>query len=252
MRISLAVGGLLAAAVAIVAAVQAQTTQVSANLRSTRPLVLVELYQSQGCSSCPPANANINAIADRPDLVALSFGVTYWDYLGWRDSFASPEFTQRQWDYARFNRRGNVATPQVWINGRRTIVGSNRGELEASIRAATSDGPTLAIRDGRLDVGAARAAGQSADVWVANYDPRSVEVAISAGENDGRTLPHRNIVRQLTRIGHWQGMAGSFALPHAAPGLATAAFLQEGRGGPVIAATKASRPPASTHIQAIS
>lgn len=100
MRISLAVGGLLAAAVAIVAAVHAQTIQVSANLRSTRPLVLVELYQSQGCSSCPPANANINAIADRPDLVALSFGVTYWDYLGWpRDSFASPEFTQRQWDY---------------------------------------------------------------------------------------------------------------------------------------------------------
>jgi len=201
--------------------------------------VLVELYQSQGCSSCPPADLNVNALADRPDVVALSFGVTYWDYLGWRDSFAKPQFTERQWDYARYNRQGNVATPQVWINGSRTIVGNSRTELEGSIRSASSDGPALAIKGGDVAVAAGRAPAQGADVWVANFDPRTVQVAISAGENGGRTLPHRNIVHQLTKVGHWTGAPASYALPRATAGLATAVFLQAGRGGPVIAATKA-------------
>jgi hypothetical protein len=201
--------------------------------------VLVELYQSQGCSSCPPADVNVNALADRPDVVALSFGVTYWDDLGWRDSFAKPQFTERQWDYARFNRRGNVATPQVWINGNRTIVGNNPTELERSIRDGSADGPAIAIRDGNVAIAAGRAPAQGADVWVANFDPRTVQVAIRAGENGGRTIPHRNIVHQLTMVGHWTGAPASYALPSAAPGLATAVFLQAGRGGPVIAATKA-------------
>jgi hypothetical protein len=201
--------------------------------------VLVELYQSQGCSSCPPADANVNALADRPDVVALSFGVTYWDYLGWQDSFAKPQYTARQWDYAHFNNQGNVATPQVWINGTRTIVGNDRNELDGSIRAASSDGPPLAIKDGSVIVAASRAPAAGADVWVANFDPRTVQVAIRAGENGGRTIPHRNIVHQLTKVGHWTGGAAKYELPRAAPGLATAVFLQAGRGGPVIAATKA-------------
>src|SRR5580693_943584 len=85
--------------------------------------VVVELFQSQGCSSCPPANANVMAIADRPDVLALSFGVTYWDSLGWKDTFASPKFTARQWDYAHGLGHSNVFTPQVVINGRRDGVG---------------------------------------------------------------------------------------------------------------------------------
>lgn len=201
--------------------------------------VLVELYQSQGCSSCPPADVNVNALADRPDVVALSFGVTYWDYLGWRDSFAKPQFTERQRDFARFNHQGNVATPQVWINGNRTIVGNDRTELEASIRDASAEGPAVAIRDGNVAIAAGHAPAQGADVWVANFDPRTVQVAIRAGENGGRTIPHRNIVHQLTRVGHWTGASMKYALPSAAPGLATAVFLQAGRGGPVIAAAKA-------------
>lgn len=202
--------------------------------------VLVELYQSQGCSSCPPADANVNALADRKDVVALSFGVTYWDNLGWRDTFAKPQYTERQWDYARFNHRGTVATPQVWINGNRTIVGSNRTELDGAIRDAAAEGPALAIRDGALAVAAARAPARGADVWVAQYDPRSVPVAIRAGENGGRTIPHRNIVHQLTMVGRWTGASAKYPLPRAVPRLATAVFLQAGRGGPVIAAIKGS------------
>ncbi len=202
--------------------------------------VLVELYQSQGCSSCPPANANVNALAGRPDVVALSFAVTYWDGLGWRDTFAKPQFTARQWEYARANDRPNVATPQVWLNGRSTIVGSNPRQLDAAIVAARAAGPALAIGGGAVAVGPGAAPGNGADVWVALYDPRSVAVPIRAGENGGRTLPHRNIVRQLVNLGRWTGQPVRYPLPAVPDGLAVAAFVQGGGGGPVVAATKAS------------
>ncbi len=222
---------LLAGAVALVAADRPAP--------SVAP-VLVELYQSQGCSSCPPAEANVNAIADRPYVVALSFGVTYWDQLGWKDSFATPQFTARQWDYAHANRRGNVATPQIWVNGARTIVGNDAGELARTIAASPrSGGPSLAIRDGRVAIGAGRAPKDGATLWVAHYDPRTIQVAIRAGENGGRTLPHKDIVRDLVRVGTWSGRAQSFTLPAARiAGLRTAAFLQAGTGGPVLVAAK--------------
>ena len=200
--------------------------------------VLVELYQSQGCSSCPPANANLNAIAGSPGIVALSFGVTYWDQLGWKDTFAKPQFTERQWDYARFNGRGNVATPQIWVNGRRTLVGNDRRELQSTIAAAQSSGPALSLLGGNVVVGQGRAPSGGADVWVARYDPRVVEVPIRAGENGGRTLPHRNVVRQLLTVGHWTGATKSFAVPASPQGLATAVFVQAGKGGPVLSSAK--------------
>ncbi|MEO7239868.1 MAG: DUF1223 domain-containing protein [Sphingomicrobium sp.] len=202
--------------------------------------VLVELFQSQGCSSCPPANANLNAIAGQPDVVALSFSVTYWDQLGWKDSFAQPKFTARQWDYAHFNKRGGVATPQIWVNGRKTIVGDDARELAATIGRADRRGPELLLRGNRLVIGAAPTAARSADIWIARYDPRTVNVAIRAGENGGRTLPHRNLVRQLVRIGHWTGKPQAVPIPAGPPGLALAAFLQAGNGGPVLAAAKSS------------
>ncbi len=212
---------------------------VAADWPPPRAPVLVELYQSQGCSSCPPAEANLNAIADRPDVVALSFAVTYWDQLGWKDTFATPQFTARQWDFARANHRGNVATPQIWINGVRTIVGDNGAELGAAIAGATRTGPALDVRGGHVLVGAGRAPAGGADLWVARYDPRTIQVAIRAGENGGRTLPHKNIVRELVRIGRWSGKAQSFDIPAGRiAGLGTAAFLQAGLGGPVIAAAK--------------
>ncbi len=200
---------------------------------------LVELYQSQGCSSCPPANANLNALAARSDVVALSFGVTYWDQLGWKDTFAKPQFTARQWDYARANGRANVATPQMWINGRTTIVGNDARQLNAAIRSAQSSGPSLTMNGRTVSVGAGRSPGDGADVWVALYDPRTVAVPIRAGENGGRTLPHRNIVRRLVNLGRWTGQPVSYTAPETPVGLASAAFVQVGGGGPVLAAARA-------------
>jgi hypothetical protein len=211
----------------------------AASARDAGPVV-VELFQSQGCSSCPPAQANINAIADRPDVLALSFGVTYWDQLGWKDSFASAAFTDRQWDYARRNGRTNVATPQVWVNGRTTIVGSNRAQLDAAIAGAgRAKGSVLALQKGRLAIAAGQAPVGGADIWLVRYDPRTIQVAIRAGENNGRTLPHRDVVRELVHLGRWTGQAQSLALPAATQStLRTAAFLQAGKGGPIVAAAK--------------
>ena len=204
-----------------------------------RPVV-VELFQSQGCSSCPPANANINAIADRRDVLALSFAVTYWDRLGWKDIFGSPRWTARQWEYARRAGRPQVATPQVIVNGRTAIVGSDRAQLDAAIAQAgpPHGGPELAVDHGALKVGAAAHAAPST-VWLVRYDPRVREVPIRAGENGGRTLPHRDIVRELVKLGDWHGAAASFPLPAAAEqGLASAILVQQGAGGPITAARR--------------
>lgn len=196
---------------------------------------VVELFQSQGCSSCPPANANVLAIADRPDILALSWQVTYWDDLGWKDTFGKPAFTSRQWDYARAFHRGNVATPEVVVNGRGDVVGAGRGELDALIRRADrgDSGPSI-----RLDAHAATVAGAGAGVvMLIRYDPNLVQVPIQRGENGGRTLPHRNVVREVADLGEWRGGARSFALPAASrPGLKTAILVQQGVGGPILAA----------------
>jgi hypothetical protein len=203
--------------------------------------VVVELFQSQGCSSCPPANANLMALVDRPDVLALSFGVTYWDQLGWKDTFASPQYTARQWDYARALRHDNVFTPQVVVNGRLDGVGARPGEIEQLIQRAQrgAPGPVVSLAADAVTVGAAPTPGQGADVWLVRYDPRVVQVAIRRGENGGRTLPHRNVVRELVRLGGWRGQAERFSLPASRdPALRTAILVQTAGAGPILAAAK--------------
>lgn len=203
--------------------------------------VVVELFQSQGCSSCPPANANLLTVADRPDVLALSFGVTYWDQLGWKDTFAKREFTDRQWAYARAFKHGEVFTPQIVINGRIDGVGADRGEFLNLIRQGDrgASGPTLSLQAGAVTVGAAAAPLEGADVLLVRYDPRTVEVPIRAGENGGRTLPHRNVVKELVRLGVWNGQAARFVIPPASdPALATAVLVQPAKAGPILAAAK--------------
>lgn len=199
--------------------------------------VVVELYQSQGCSSCPPADKVVNRLADRNDVIPLSFAVTYWDDLGWKDTFANPSYTARQWDYAHNAGRPVVATPQVIVNGRDAVLGSREGELNAAIaRNVRKDGPAITAAGGKVTVAAGAAA--QATVWVVRYDPRTIDVAVRGGENEGVTIPHRNIVKQLVNVGQWTGKAASFTLPNAPAGLKTAVLVQNGKGGPILSAAK--------------
>jgi hypothetical protein len=218
----------LAAALALSGAAAAQT-----------PLQVVELYTSQGCSSCPPANAAVAQIASRPEILALSFGVTYWDDLGWKDTFAQKKFTDRQWDYARALRRDNVGTPQVVINGRADTVGQSVAEIDGVLRrtALPAGAPQVTLTAARVEI-AGSAPKRPADVWLVRYDPNIVQVPIKRGENTGKTLPHRNVVRELTRLGDWTGGARSFAIPAGPAGLKTAILVQAGAGGPILAAAK--------------
>jgi hypothetical protein len=181
---------------------------------------VVELYQSQGCSSCPPADVVVNALADRPDVLALSFAVTYWDRLGWKDTFGDPAYTRRQADYAGASHQFSISTPEVIINGRGAVVGNRKGEVDAAIARL--------VRAGR----------GNGTLWLVRYDPRTIAVPIGAGENGGRTIPHRNIVRQLVALGSWRGSPARFILPAAPRGLRTAFILQAGKGGPVIASRR--------------
>ena len=224
--------------VAAVAAASMGLIPVAPAVADTKPLTVVELFQSQGCSDCPPANANVMALSDRPDLLTLSFGVTYWDQLGWKDTFASPQYTARQWDYAHALHHSEVFTPQVVVNGRADVVGSNRVELENLIRReANVSGPDVRVDNGAVAVGAGAA--NHAQVWLVRFDPSIEEVAIARGENGGLTLPHKNVVKELVKLGDWTGKLASYRVPPATQlGLREAVLVQAGPGGTILAAAR--------------
>ena len=225
---------LLAAALALTPAAFAAP---AFRIDAAHPTV-VELYQSQGCSSCPPAIAHVNAIADRPDVLTLTFAVTYWDQLGWKDTFASAAQTDRQWDYARGFGHDQVWTPQVIVDGRSDVVGVRNGQIEGLLaRTPPRTGPALTLAAGSVAIGAGSAPAGGADVWLVRFDPRTIPVAVRAGENGGRTINHRNVVRQLVRLGRWSGAAATLTLPAPAAGLKTAVLVQK-TGGPVLAAVR--------------
>jgi hypothetical protein len=201
---------------------------------------VVELFQSQGCSDCPPAAANVAAISDRPDVLTLSFAVDYWDRLGWKDTFSKPAWTARQSAYAHAMRRDDVYTPQVVVNGRvegdglepAALVGlMSRGDRGAG-------GPSVGFTAGAVAVGAGIAPPAGADVWLARYDPRTIEVAVRRGENSGRMLPHKDVVREMILLGHWRGEAAIFPVPASEAELAEAAIVQAAESGPILAAAK--------------
>ena len=214
---------------------------VAADVPSGHPVAVVELFTSQGCSSCPPANDNIARLATRKDVLALSFGVTYWDRLGWKDTFASPQFTGRQWAYARTLHHDNVFTPQVVVNGRADTVGQRLTEIDALIAGnSIAGGPALSLSSGTVRIGAGRApAGHPADVWLVRYEPGVIEVPVRRGENTGRTLPHAHVVRNLVKLGTWDGHPAGIPLPAGPDGLAVAVLVQTSGTGPVIAAIAA-------------
>jgi hypothetical protein len=175
------------------------------------PLTVVELFTSQGCSSCPPADALVGELAERDDVLALSEHVDYWDYLGWRDPFALPATTRRQRDYARRLGLGYVYTPQMVIQGFSQVTGSDRAAVLNHLDKPAPGSP-LAVKidrggDGRIliTVGGAPA-GEDAVVWLVLFDKEHL-TRVSRGENRGREVRNYNVVRSFTRIGSWNGEA---------------------------------------------
>jgi hypothetical protein len=202
------------------------------------PLAVVELFTSQGCSSCPPADDNVAALSNRSDVLALSFGVTYWNQLGWKDTFGQDVFTRRQVAYAHALGHDGPFTPQVVVDGQADVVGNVRGDIERLIHDRRLQGPELSLTRDSLAIGPGPSPRAPADVWLVRYDPRVQQVPIKAGENGGRTLPIKNAVMSLTRLGDWRGSAARFALPPAPHGLSTAVLVQTRGAGPILAAAK--------------
>ncbi|MGE0119503.1 MAG: DUF1223 domain-containing protein [Dongiaceae bacterium] len=209
------------------------------------PGVVVELFTSQGCSSCPPADALLGELARRPDIVALAFHVDYWDYIGWKDPFATPVATQRQRAYAGALRVRMVYTPQMVVDGRIDAVGSDRRAVETAIATAVGS-PKLSVvvegdgRGGRRAVIPAAEGvydGGQAVVWLAVLDTEA-ETGVMRGENSGRTLKEFNIVREWRRIGIWDGTAVTIPLDMvaAADRDACAVVVQSGPVGPILGA----------------
>ena len=176
-----------------------------------RPAV-VELFTSEGCNSCPPAEAYVGELAGRPDVLALAFHVDYWDDLGWRDRFGLSQAVERQRNYARTLRLGSVYTPQVVVDGSTDYVGSNRGAIERALRDNRQGPPVvLSVSADEISVRmeAGTQAGARGDVVLVSYLRKAV-TPIGRGENAGRTLAEYNIVRSVQALGHWEGVAQEF------------------------------------------
>lgn len=219
--------------IAILAAAMGGSGGVAA---AATPSTVVELFTSQGCSSCPPANANLISLSARPDLLVLSFAVTYWDRLGWKDTFGQEVFTDRQRIYEPALGERGPFTPQMVVNGTASTVGNRLGDVEQLIaRTGAVSGPDIALEGGTVSVGAGQAPGASADVWLVQYDPATVEVPVGRGENSGRTLAHTHVVHALRRLGSWTGSPVAFAVSAAPNGLRNAVLVQGASGGPIVA-----------------
>jgi hypothetical protein len=186
-------------------------------LSATLPLqagerpVVVELFTSEGCSSCPPADALLVELANRPDLLALSLHVDYWDRLGWKDPSSSPEATARQERYAQLLGIDGVYTPQIVVDGRREVVGSDRAAVERALEAASRESSAvpvmLSFNNGQARITLGRGGvTASASVVLIGFDRRHVDT-VERGENSGRTLMHVDVVRGIKEVGRFTGQA---------------------------------------------
>jgi hypothetical protein len=204
--------------------------------------VLVELFTSQGCNSCPPADAYLTELARQPGVLALAYHIDYWDQLGWRDPFSSPAATARQRFYARALGLRSIYTPQIVVNGRHDAVGSDRRQVAAAISEAAATAPkttvSLLADGGRLVVNAGAGSGEGR-LWSVAYD-LSHETHVRGGENAGRTLVNVNIVRALDDLAAWRGAALSVDRDPPQPGTGVAAFVQAADGAILGAAALAA------------
>ncbi len=180
--------------------------------------VVVELFTAQGCAGCPEANARIEALADTPGVIALTYAVDYWDYLGWQDTFAKPEFAERQRAYRRPLKLRAVSTPQVVIDGRRQVVGAQEAALQTAIdeeAARRVFPPEIEFRESgdSVGVGSGRVPAGGAEIVAVVYKPGPQSVEIQRGDNRGQTVRQVNVVRSVRSLGDWNGRSRLYALP---------------------------------------
>jgi hypothetical protein len=228
---------------ALMVAPAAQAKPVRHAATGEREPVVVELFTAQGCSDCPQANELLAELADRPGVLALTFAVDYWDYLGWRDTFAKPEFATRQRAYQNAMKLRDVYTPQIVVDGSRQLAGVKADAVEAAVQSklkARDWQPDIRrVGPGRIGVGSGRAPRGGASVWLIRYDGDLREVEVKKGDNKGQTIKHANLVRELVRLGEWRGRSRVFRLPAASePGLKTVIVVQVPRGGRIVAAKR--------------
>jgi hypothetical protein len=221
--------------------------------RQSSPInAVLELFTSQGCSSCPEADALFESYAKRSDVLALSFSVDYWDYLGWKDTLAQPKFSKRQKHYSKARGDGQVYTPQMVVNGATHSVGSRKADIDKLV-AETGAGSaktwvplTMKVASGQLQIetgkpadGMAKPARPDATLFLVMLSSK-VDVLVKRGENSGKTLTYHNVVRDITPIGMWNGDAMTVRIdketvnhPEAE---ACAVILQSGHTGPIMGA----------------
>jgi hypothetical protein len=214
------------------------------------PRAVVELFTSQGCSSCPPADKLLGEFAQDPSIIALTLPVDYWDYLGWKDTLADPRFTVRQKAYSRVRRDRDLYTPQVVVNGAVHVNGSDRSGIERAMEATRKAAEVMSVpvvatlAGSHIKVSVPAAAGRG-EVWICAIS-RRVPIAIGRGENSGREVIYHNVVRNLLKVGDWSGVAESWTVPLeniARDGIdAAVVYVQQGnrdRPGPMLGAVYA-------------
>lgn len=208
--------------------------------------VVLELYTSQGCNSCPPADALMERLSDRPDVLALSLPVTYWDMLGWKDTLASEGNTRRQKAYAAAMGHGGVYTPEIVVDGVTDVVGSRETQVEAAItarRADMRDVPiALSVSANALHIAIGSLPEKNANdatVWLLRV-LNHASVRVGAGENSGRKLDYRNVVREVRAVALWKGQPLSLDIPRGDQNVpeydSIAVLVQESAYGRVIGA----------------
>lgn len=202
----------------------ALATAIAPAARAATPAVL-ELFTSQGCSSCPPADALLGQLARQPGIIALAWHVDYWNSLGWHDPYSSPLATARQRRYAA-RLHDEVYTPALVVNGARMVVGSDDAAVRAALAAGGGPAVPVALRrDGDGLVAEVGATGAPVTALLAAYDPRHA-TPVGAGENGGRTLVEYRTVRAAMQAGGWDGAARRIALPAVAPGRGAVLLVQ--------------------------
>ncbi len=206
--------------------------------------VVVELFTSQGCSSCPPADRIMHELAKRDDVIGLALHVDYWDYIGWKDEYAYPDHTERQRAYAREGGRTMIYTPQMVVNGQQDVVGAKSFELERLIDAHQTAAPqaevsaTRTANDVTVDVVPVELAeGETYDVRIVQYSPMR-HASIRRGELAGHELDYANVVENWQVAGHWDGQTPQSFTASLSSDLPAVVLIQRTEHGPIVAAAR--------------